>query len=51
MGFWSKAVDKIKSATTQITEKEKTQPEEPEEDITYDPVTKRYLVNGKAFED
>jgi hypothetical protein len=57
MGIWNKAIDKFKTATTQFADKEKPtrgppQAQEPEpaeeEDITYDPVLKRYLINGKV---
>lgn len=61
MGYFNKAVDKLKTATTQLTEviNEKDKPtksvaikeEEKEEDITYDPVLKRYLINGKVPDD
>lgn len=62
MGIWNKAIDKFKTATTQFADKEKPikgqqtqpqtqEPEPPEDDITYDPVLKRYLINGKVPED
>jgi hypothetical protein len=55
MGYWSKAVDKIKNATSQLTEiqkekerpKQQAPPEEKEDEIEYDPILKRYRINGK----
>ena len=62
MGYFNKAVDKLKTATNQLTEvinqkdKIKSGPTKPEEkekqdEIIYDPVLKRYLINGKVPDD
>jgi len=56
MSMWSKAVkavDSIKTATTQLVkEKEKKiEPEAKEDEIVYDPIRKRYVINGAIPED
>ena len=59
MGIWNKAVGTFKNTAAQLVKEEKTrevqQPKqsqpEPEDDIRYDPVLKRYLINGKVPDD
>lgn len=55
MGYFNQALKKITNQTPEREHPSTTQTsaaeEEPKETISYDPVLKRYLINGKVPQD